>query len=138
MAYGHADVPFTGPKLKNCSILAAGVRCFPGSGPCPPPVDRGIAQRQITLNFDEELLGDDAVQVWPTSPDTQGLAMMAMYDCLNGTCFSSCGANASCVEGCAVLNSPKCRLGLPVVPLGPAGNGGEKRARAADTGNVVV
>jgi hypothetical protein len=21
VAYGHADVPFTGPKLKNCSVL---------------------------------------------------------------------------------------------------------------------
>jgi hypothetical protein len=46
-----------------------------------------------------------------------------MYNCLNGTCFSSCGANATCVEQCATLAAPQCR-GLAVTPLGPPGNGG--------------
>lgn len=83
----------------------------------------GIAQRQITLNFDEALLGTDAVQVWPTTPDTEGLAMVTMYNCLNGTCFSVCGTNTSCVEQCATLRAPHCN-GLAVTPLGPDGNGG--------------
>merc|ERR1711957_918758 len=61
------------------------------------------AQRQITLNFDEKLLGMDAVQVWPTMPDTEGLAMVTMYNCLNGTCFSSCGTDSRCVERCAAV-----------------------------------
>ena len=39
------------------------------------------ANRQITLNFDEKLLMNDAVQVWPTSPDTEGLAMVTMCEC---------------------------------------------------------
>lgn len=125
IAYGRSDIPFTGPKLKNCSVLPANVRCFPGSPDCAARSPQGqIAQRQITLNFDEELLGEDAVQVWPTAPDTEGLAMVTMYNCLNGTCMQTCGSNASCVEGCAVLSSPQCRLGLAVEPEGPAGNGG--------------
>ena len=124
VAYGHEDVPFTGPKLKNCSVLPQNVQCFPGQAECPAtPGHSQIAQRQITLNFDEKLLGDDAVQVWPTSPDTEGLAMTTAYNCLNATCFESCGRNASCVEGCAQLKSPGC-TGLAVSPLGPSGNGG--------------
>ena len=53
---------------------------MPGDDACvhdANPRWMGIAQRQITLNFDEELLGTDAVQVWPTSPDTEGLAMVS-------------------------------------------------------------
>ena len=122
VAYGH-DVPFTGPKLKNCSVLPQNVNCFPGAAECPQNHRGGIAQRQITINFDETLLGDDAVQVWPTSPDTEGLAMTTAYNCLDGACFRSCGRNASCVEGCVQLKSPGCQ-GLAVSPVGPAGNGG--------------
>jgi hypothetical protein len=125
VAYGHKEVPFTGPKLKNCTILPQNVQCFPGQAECPTtPGHSPIAQRQITLNFDEKLLGDDAVQVWATSPDTEGLAMTTAYNCLNATCFEACGHNASCVEGCAQLKSPQCSLGLAVSPLGPSGNGG--------------
>eukprot|EP01047_Picozoa_sp_COSAG01_P047647 COSAG01_NODE_4572_length_4914_cov_11.758879_4_plen_126_part_00 len=50
--------------------------------------------------------------------------MTTMYNCLNGTCLEACSANATCVEACAVLNSPQCRSGLAVSPVGPAGNGG--------------
>jgi hypothetical protein len=82
VAYGR-KVPFTGPKLKNCSVLPANVKCFPGDPECasqtPGMSHSQFAQRQITLNFDEELLGDDAVQVWPTQPDTEGLAVRRRF-----------------------------------------------------------
>lgn len=129
VAYGWKDVPYTGPVLKNCSVLPAGRRCVPGSADYDACMNSqtyrymGIAQRQITLNFDEELLGTDAVQLWPTAPDTEGLAMVTMYNCLNGTCLSACGANSSCVEQCATLKAPQCN-GLAITPLGPDGNGG--------------
>ena len=77
VAYNQS-VPFTGPKLKNCSVLPDGTHCFPGAAECNSN-SHGGSQRQITINFDEELLGDDAVLVWPTSPDTEGLTMIAMY-----------------------------------------------------------
>lgn len=71
----------------------------------------GIIQRQITLSFDETLLGDDAVRVWPTVPDTEGLVSLAMYNCVNGTCLSSCKTNVTCVNNCARINSAMCRQG---------------------------
>jgi hypothetical protein len=40
------------------------VKCFPGATDCNNNHGSELAQRQITLNFDEELLGDDAVQVY--------------------------------------------------------------------------
>merc|ERR1711957_991833 len=55
-------------------------------------------------------------QVWPTMPDTEGLAMVTMYNCLNGTCFSSCGTDSRCVERCATLRSPQCD-GVATAPL---------------------
>jgi hypothetical protein len=114
VAYNQS-VPFTGPKLKNCSVLPEGAHCFAGEAECDVADNaHGFSQRQITINFDEELLGSDAVLVWPTSPDTEGLTMIAMYNCLNGTCIASCEGNATCVESCAVLNTPVCRMGLPV------------------------
>ena len=124
VAYNQSSVPFTGPKLKNCSVLPDGVHCFPGEAECGGNHGPVWSQRQITVNFDEDLLGTDAVLVWPTSPDTEGLTMISMYNCLNGTCIESCERNATCVETCAVLNTQVCRLGLPVSPLGPKGNGG--------------
>ena len=52
---------YTGPKLKNCTVLGEGVKCFPGApaSECRSMHQDGGAQRQITLNFDEELLGAD-------------------------------------------------------------------------------
>ena len=52
---------YTGPKLKNCTVLGEGVKCFPGApaSECRTMHQDGGAQRQITLNFDEELLGAD-------------------------------------------------------------------------------
>lgn len=134
VAYGRSDVPFTGPVLRTCTVLNHGNMCLPSefdAKDCPPKSsnDHGIEQREIMLDFDETLLGEDAVHVWPTSPDTEGLAMMAMYNCLNGTCITECNkasstnGNATCAEGCT-LNTPACRMGLPVIPVGPAGNGG--------------
>ena len=58
------------------------MKCFPGAADCNNNHGAELAQRQINLNFDEELLGADAVQVWPTAPDTEGLAMISMYNCL--------------------------------------------------------
>jgi hypothetical protein len=77
VAYKQADVPFTGPVLKNCTILKANAMCFPGADTTSIACQdmqghMGINQRQITMNFDEEMLGADAVRVWPTAPDTEG------------------------------------------------------------------
>ena len=146
IAYGRDDVPYTGPVLKSCEVLPAGRRCLPG--PTYEACVRGdnyrylgIPQRQITLNFDEELLRDDAVQVWPTMPDTEGLAMISMFNCLNGTCFSACNRNLTCTRQCALLRAPHCS-GLAVSPLGPNGNGGYPTQYDADhmhfkTGRIV-
>lgn len=163
VAYGQKDVPFTGPVLKSCEVLMVGARCQPnamdagddaGSAGCAGKQARamGIDQREIVLAFDEELLGDDAVQVWKTSPSTEGLATLALYNCLNGTCLTECGrrmaagssssaknggsgsgsstaasskpkGNATCAHAC-VLNTPACRSGLPTTPIGPSANGG--------------
>lgn len=79
VAYGDATVPFTGPVLKTCSVHPENFLCVPGTNPAEcHPHGGGIRQRQITLRFDEELLGTDAVRVWPTTPDTEGLAMITM------------------------------------------------------------
>lgn len=128
VAYGQTDVSFTGPVLKNCSILKANAKCFPGgditSAACQQPdYHGGINQRQITLNFDEALLGEDAVRVWQTAPDTEGIAMTTLYNCLNGTCLTECAdGNQTCANFCQ-LNTPGCK-GWAASPLGPAGNGG--------------
>jgi hypothetical protein len=131
VAYKQKDVPFTGPVLKTCTVLAEGARCLPNEPRDSPSCHKvgryyGIDQREIMIDFDEELLGADAVQVWATSPDIEGLALISMYNCLNGTCLTECnlgGANLTCAEACT-LNTPMCRSGLPVTPIGPAGNGG--------------
>ena len=51
--------------------------------------------------------------------------MVAMYNCLNGTCLSECGnvGNKTCAAGCQ-SKSPACN-GWAATPLGPNGNGGE-------------
>jgi len=121
IAYGDKDVSYTGPVLKNCSIHGLNQVCIPGFG-CHAQYSQ-MQQRQITLNFDESLLGDDAVHTWPTNPDTEGMTTIAMYNCINGTCLESCGANLTCVELCAVLNAPHCNLGLASSPIGPKANG---------------
>lgn len=136
VAYKDETVPFTGPVLKNCSVHAENALCPPGAGACSR-LHGDINQRQITLRFDEELLGQDAVRLWPTTPDTEGLTMLAMYNCINGSCISSCGANVSCVDRCARLQTDTCRNGWAATPVGPASNGlnpaqynsGHERAR---------
>lgn len=121
VAYGQ-DTPYTGPVIKNCSIFAEGALCPPGQ-PCRPDAAmRSLRTRQITVNFDEELLGADAVKVWPTTPDTEGLAITTLWNCLNGTCIASCGGNETCAWGCAILHAPFCS-GWVSTPIGPAGNG---------------
>eukprot|EP00040_Diaphanoeca_grandis_P024611 m.135537 g.135537 ORF g.135537 m.135537 type:complete len:835 (+) comp29800_c0_seq1:114-2618(+) len=140
IAYNDDSIVYTGPVLKNCSVSGVGMVCRPGA-----PCSRGhsqILQRQITLNYDETLLGSDAVRVWPTTPDTEGLTIIAMYNCINGTCLASCSTNTSCVQECAILNAPQCRLGLPSTPFGPAANGFEPSQYDANhfhfaTGRVV-
>jgi hypothetical protein len=145
VAYNQKDVPFTGPVLKSCTVLNEGARCLPNDPHNPACSSTGanngeMNQREIMFEFDDEMLGDDAVHVWPTAPDTEGLTIMAMYNCLNGTCLTECNSNSNsnsngggggststpnttCAEAC-ILNSPTCRLGLPVFPIGPSGNGG--------------
>ena len=126
VAYGMADVPFTGPVIKTCAVLKANAMCAPGQDPdspcCRSPHATSINQRQITLNFNEELLGPDAVKVWPTAPDTEGLVMTALYNCLDGACLSEChDGNTTCAEAC-VLRHPRCS-GWAAQPMGPAANG---------------
>ena len=121
VAYGR-DTPFTGPVIKNCSIFMEGTVCPPGRPCTDDAAMRGLRTRQITVNFDEELLGADAVRVWPTTPDTEGLAITTMWNCLNGTCLDSCGLNRTCAWGCAILKAPFC-AGWAATPIGPAGNG---------------
>ena len=132
VAYGESDVPFTGPVLKSCKIHPTNTMCPPGGvqvgnevRPCTPngQWNSRIIQRQITLSYDEQLLGEDAVRVWPTTPDTEGLASLAMFNCINGTCLSSCGSNVTCVNRCARINSATCMNGWASTPVGPAGNG---------------
>ena len=143
IAYGEKDVPFTGPVLKSCKVEVAGTMCPPGCRDCPHGFCPGTcpngrrcsspgqgfqgepqAQRQITIDFDEALLGSDAVRVWPTVPDTEGLALITMYNCIDGDCLLSCPrGNATCVDACARINSPMCRSGLATQPVGPTGNG---------------
>ena len=126
VAYGMPDVPFTGPVIKTCAVLKANAQCSPGADPgsqsCLNSKSTGINQRQITLNFNEELLGPDAVKVWATAPDTEGLVMAALYNCLNGTCLTEChDGNTTCAEAC-VLHHPRCS-GWAARPVGPTGNG---------------
>ena len=120
-AYGQ-DTPFTGPVIKNCSVHGEGLVCPPGQ-PCN--VDAAMSRlrtRQITINFNEELLGADAVKVWATTPDTEGLAITTMWNCLNTTCLAACSGNATCAWNCAVLQAPFCQ-GWAATPIGPSGNG---------------
>lgn len=76
VAYGDTSVPYTGPVLKSCTVFPENARCPPGRN-CSRPSGQ-IRQRQITLQFNEELLGSDAVRVWPTTPDTDDLAIITM------------------------------------------------------------
>ena len=96
---------------------------IPGQGRRCQESNSGIKQRQLIVNFNEELLGSDAVKVWKTAPDTLQLAMMGLMGCLNATCLMSCGKNVSCVDGCAVMQTPVCRNGWVAKPEGPKGNG---------------
>ena len=127
VAYGMLEVPFTGPVLKTCAVLKNNAVCAPGEDPASrsclsPRANGGINQRQITLNFNEQLLGQDAVKVWATAPDTEGLVMTALYNCLDGPCLNLCrDGNTTCAEQC-VLKKPSCN-GWAATPLGPTGNG---------------
>ena len=120
------DVLFTGPVIKSCAVLKANAKCAPGADPdsqsCLSSKSTGINQRQITLNSNEELLGPDAVKVWATAPDTEGLVMAALYNCLNGTCLNECpDGNSTCAEAC-VLRHPRC-CGWAAQPAGPTDSG---------------
>ena len=65
VAYNQPDVPFTGPVIKTCNVLKPNAMCMPGdditSERCQQPGhNTGIHQQQISMNFNEELLGADA------------------------------------------------------------------------------
>eukprot|EP00041_Stephanoeca_diplocostata_P024485 m.621907 g.621907 ORF g.621907 m.621907 type:complete len:351 (+) comp22538_c0_seq79:129-1181(+) len=122
VAYGETGVPFTGPVLKNCTVGAENTQCAPGiPGSCH--TGGNMNQRQITLNFDETLLGADVVRVWETQPQQNDRVIISMYDCINGTCLESCGHNTTCVELCAIRKTQPCLNGWAATPLGPSQNG---------------
>lgn len=124
VAYKDDTIVFTGPVLKNCSLGRVDAQCI-GDKECTQNTRYGQF-RQLTFNFDEELLKDDAVKVWHTAPDTTDLTLLAYWSCVNASCVAECNGNASCV----VESSPGCReksfmcqQGMPAQHIGPRGNG---------------
>lgn len=124
VAYDQPDVPFTGPVLASCAVLKENAHCGSGddlnSSKCNTVSGKAtINQRQITLKYSEHLLGDDAVRVWPTAHATSSLTMLALYNCLNGTCLTECSeGNSTCAYDCTLQN------GLCNANLNPNDSGG--------------
>jgi hypothetical protein len=127
VAYKKApEVAYTGPVLKNCSLAPVNQRCIDGK--CAADgFDSGHfgSFRQLTINFDEDLLRSDAVKVWAEPSVTQTLAQTWYWNCLNATCMQECGRNSTCINthnGCRI-NSFVCSTGFSAPQIGPRGNG---------------
>ena len=66
--------------ISGCSIAPVNNVCVDGKSSCKPyGRSKDLNSRQITVSFREDLLGTDAVRVWPTVPNTEGLALVGWY-----------------------------------------------------------
>ena len=97
------------------------MRCLPDNRDDPscrsgPGKFSGIAQREILIDFDEASLGADAVHVWPTTPDTEGLVMMSMCVCACVcVCMRVCAS--VCARVCVCMCGPPDTEGLVMMSM---------------------